>query len=67
MNIKTTFRKDGRPVFGTIWQRLWWALGGLSRERRETTHYNVYIYYRVRHGSLESFSLAYRKSDGQLV
>jgi len=66
MNIDIKYRK-GRPIFGTLWQRLWWGLGCWSHERRITAHYHVHIYWRIVDGNLESFSLAYNKGNGQLV
>ena len=66
MSVAITYR-NGRPVFGTFWQRVWWGLGCWSREWRETRHYRVCVYWRIVNGNLESFSMAYRKSDGQLV
>ena len=57
------FDKHGQPIFGNFWQRLWWGLGCYSCERRETAHYIVNIYWRVKAGSLESFSLASPKRN----
>ena len=66
-NIAIKYDRKGRPIFGTFCQRLWWGLGCWSRERRDTDRYRVYIYWRIVDGNLESYSLAYNKSDGQLA
>jgi hypothetical protein len=32
MNIAIKYNRKGRPIFGTLWQRLWWGLGCWSHE-----------------------------------
>jgi len=56
--VAIKYNRKGRPIFGTLWQRLWWGLGCWSHERRETKHYHVHIYWRIVDGNLESFSNA---------